>query len=281
VQWLNIKIVFSQVTSALRKEQEEEVRIHERLREYKKGLQIAEVRLAETNRRLSDLRGSGVQSQTAEQLLAKLQKDVRELADRREVLETSIADREIHLEKLHSWDSSDRLTTEDDVRAKRDQVRDMEDQVINLQESLEAALERNTKLVVFKQASTMALKKLREKEDEVERMTEEKRRITKFTGDKEAELKAQGKLGAKEAKFGKQDLKKYGAQVKEKIEKYKKMREELSILRGELVVLQRTEQILKGRDKNLEEFLVELERKKGIEVKKKHFHSRTILYDVL
>ena len=46
------------------------------------------------------------------------------------------------------------------------------------------------------------------------------------------------------------------------------MREELSILRGELVVLQRTEQILKGRDKNLEEFLVELERKKGIEVKK-------------
>ena len=209
-----------------------------------------------------------MQSQTAEQLLAKLQKDVRELADRREVLETSIADREIHLEKLHSWDSSDRLTTEDDVRAKRDQVRDMEDQVINLQESLEAALERNTKLVVFKQASTMALKKLREKEDEVERMTEEKRRITKFTGDKEAELKAQGKLGAKEAKFGKQDLKKYGAQVKEKIEKYKKMREELSILRGELVVLQRTEQILKGRDKNLEEFLVELERKKGIEVKK-------------
>ena len=130
----------AQVTSALRKEQEEEVRIHERLREYKKGLQIAEVRLAETNRRLSDLRGSGVQSQTAEQLLAKLQKDVRELADRREVLETSIADREIHLEKLHSWDSSDRLTTEDDVRAKRDQVRDMEDQVANLQDSLEAAL---------------------------------------------------------------------------------------------------------------------------------------------
>ena len=254
------------VTSALRKEQEEEVRIHDRLREYKKGLQIAEGRLAETNRRLSDLRGSGAQSQTAEQLLTKLQKDVRELADRREVLETSIADREIHLEKLHSWDSSDRVTTEDDVRAKRDQVRDMEDQVASLQESLEAALERNSKLVVFKQASTMALKKMREKEDEVERITEEKRRITKHTEDKEAELKAQGKLGVKGTKFGKQDLKKYGAQVKEKIEKYKKMREELSLLRGELVVLQRTEQILKSRDKNLEEFLLELERKKGIEV---------------
>ena len=252
------------VTSALRKEQEEEVRIHERLREYKKGLQIAESRLAETNRRLTDLRGSGAQGQTAEQLLSNLQKDVRELSERREQLETSIADREIHLEKLHSWDSSDRMTTEDDVRAKRDQVRDMEDRVASLQESLESALERNTKLVVFKQASTMALKKMREKEDEVEKIIEEKRRITKHTEDKEAELKAQGKL--KGGKLGKQDLKKYGAIVKEKIEKYKKMREELSLVRAELVVLQRTEVILKSRNKNLDEFLLELERKKGIEV---------------
>jgi chromosome segregation ATPase len=249
----------------LRKEQEEEVRIHERLRDYKKGLQDAEGRLADTNRRLSELRGSGSQTQTAEQLLTKLQKDVREIADRKEGLEISIADREIHLEKLHSWDSSDRMTTEDDVRTKRDQVRDMEDQVASLQESLEAALERNTKLVVFKQASTIALKKLREREDEVEKITEEKRRLTKHTEDKENELKAQGKHGGK-GKMRKQDLKEYGAIVKKKIDEYKKMREELSQLRGELVVLQRTEQLLKGRDKNLDDFLSELERKKGIEV---------------
>lgn len=254
------------MTSALRKEQEEDVRIHERLREYKKGLQEAEGRLADTNRRLSEVRGGGAQSQTAEQLLAKLQKDVRELADRREILETSIADREIHLEKLHSWNSSDRMTTEDDVRSKRDQVRDMEDQVASLHESLEAALERNTKLVVFKQASTIALKKMREKEDEVDKITDEKRRIAKQSEDKEGELRAQGKLSGNGGKMGKQDLKKYGAVVKEKIERYKKMREELSTLRGELVVLQRTEQILRSRDRNVEDFLTELERKKGIEV---------------
>mmetsp|Transcript_11256 Transcript_11256/g.10886 ORF Transcript_11256/g.10886 Transcript_11256/m.10886 type:complete len:562 (+) Transcript_11256:46-1731(+) len=253
------------VTSALRKEQEEEVRIHERLRDYKKGLQDAEGRLADTNRRLSEVRGSGAQTQTAEQLLTKLQKDVRELADRREGLETSIADREIHLEKLHSWDSSDRMTTEDDVRSKRDQVRDMEDQVSSLQESLEAALERNTKLVVFKQASTIALKKMRDKEDEVEKVTEEKRRIAKHTEDKENELRSQGKMGSKGGKMGKKDLEKYGATVMEKIVKYKKMKDELSLLRGELVILQRTEQILKSRDNNLDDFLQELERKKGIE----------------
>jgi len=99
--------------------------------------------------------------------------------------------------------------------------------------------------------------------------------------------------------------------VREKIESYKKMREELAAMRSgsyihlticilnctaaihthilqyiqyatyvvscmyvcmyvcvcvELVVLQRTEQILKNNDRNLEEFLTELEKQKGIEV---------------
>ena len=48
----------------------------------------------------------------------------------------------------------------------------------------------------------------------------------------EAEMKAQGKNNA--GKMGKRDLKKYGAIVREKIEKYKKMREDLSALRAEL-----------------------------------------------
>jgi hypothetical protein len=62
------------------------------------------------------------------------------------------------------------------------------------------------------------------------------------------------------------DLKKYGAQVREKIDKYKKMRDELSSIRAELVVLQRTEQHLKGKQKNLDEFLTQLEKKKGVQV---------------
>jgi len=43
------------------------------------------------------------------------------------------------------------------------------------------------------------------------------------------------------------------------------MREELAGLRAELVVLQRTEQILKSRHKNLDDFLSDLEKKKGVE----------------
>ena len=253
------------VTSALRREQEEEVRLFDRLREYRKLLTEADTRLAETNRRLSELRSSGAQSQSAEQLLQKLQKDVRDMAERRETLETTVAERKVHLEKLTGWDSNDRNATEDDVRAKRDQVQDMEEQVGALQENLEAALERNTKLVVFRQASTIAMKKMREREDEIEKLTEEKRRLTKQMEEKNNELRAKGKLGGKTGQITQDDLKRYGAEVKNKVEKYKTMRKEQDMLRGELVVLQRTEQILKSRNKNLDDFLADLERKKGIE----------------
>lgn len=253
----------SQATSNLRKEQEEEMRIHERLIETRKSLQEADMRFSEASKRLSEMRNSGLQSQSAEQLLAKLQRDVRELSDRRETLERAIGERESHLEKLMGWENSDRMTTEDGVRAKRDQVHHTEDQVAMLQERLEAALERNTKLVVFRQASTMALKKLREREDDVDKLVEEQRRIAKHTEDKESEMRAQGKAGS--GKMGKRDLKKYGAVVRDKIEKYKRMREELSAVRAELVTLQRTEQILKSRHKNLDEFLSDLEKKRGVE----------------
>lgn len=247
----------------MRKEQENEVMIHERLREHRKAAQEADVRYSDASKRLSSLKNSGVQSQSAEQILNKLQQDVKELNDKREVIERSVVEKEMHLEKLSGWDSNDRVTTDEDVRAKREAIRDLQADFRSLQEKLDAALERNAKLVVFRQASTTAQKKFREKEDEVEKLSEEIRKLNKQIEDKENELRGQGKGGGKLAK---RDLKQYGAVVREKIEKYKKMREELALLRSELVVLQRTEQILKSRHKNLDEFLADLEKQRGIEV---------------
>ena len=252
----------------MRKEQEQEVLQHERLREHRKALQEAEMRFSEASRRFSELKQSGIQTQSAEQILNKLQNDVRELSERRESVDRSIADRQAHLEKLQSWDSADRIMTEDDVRLKRDSVAELEDHLSALGERLDAAMERNTKLVVFRQASAMASKKYREREEETESLAEDLRRLSRQIEEKEAELRAQhgGNGGGRPGQVSKKELKRYGAQVKEKIEVYKKMREELSALRAELVVLQRTEQLLKSRDNNLEQFLADLEKQKGIEV---------------
>jgi hypothetical protein len=238
--------------------------IHERAREHRKHAQEADLRFSDASKRLSELKNSGIRSQTAEQILSKLQQDVKDLNDRKDSVERISMERESHLEKLQSWDNADRVTTEDDVHMKRDQVNALEDEVSSLQERMDAQLERNTRLVVFRQASAMALKKFREREDEVDKLQEELRRLQRQTEEKDAEQKAQGKNNA--GKMGKRDLKKYGAIVREKIEKYKKMKEDLSALRAEVVVLQRTEEILKSRHKNLDDFLDKLAAENGVAV---------------
>ena len=212
-------------------------------------------------KRLSEAKSSGVQKQSPEQLLNKLQKEVKDLMDRKDQLESTLRDKESQLEQLSGWGGGDRAITDEDINMKRDQVQEMDTSLANIQDRLDGALENNQKLLVFRQAAAIAIKRFREKEEEVDRLVEEKRRIQKLIEDKEAELQASG-VQAK----GKMDLKKYGAIVRDKIEKYKRMREELASLRAELVILQRTEAIVKDRDKNIEEFLSDLEKKKGVEV---------------
>lgn len=161
---------------------------------------------------------------------------------------------------MHGWGGADRQTSEEDVRIKREQLREIEEHLNKIQDNLDTALEKNQKLMVFRQASTMSLKKLHEKEEELEKVLEIKRRITRQYEDKEEELQASG-VDTKNPKI---DLKKYGAIVRDKIEKYKRMREELASLRNELVILQRTETILKTRDEKIDEYYQELERIKGV-----------------
>jgi intraflagellar transport protein 81 len=250
-------------TSALRKEQEEEARIFDKLKEQRVQLQMADVRTSETAHKLAEMRNSGVLTQSAEELLTKLQNEVRGLNERRDAQESQLAEKEMHLEKLIGWENSDRVTTEDDVRSKRAQIRDEEQRLRDLQVHLDACLERNPRLGAFHQASSAVLTKLHQKNEEVNKLDTERRVLTKQAEDKEAKL--QESRGKKNSALGKIDLKKYGAQVREKIDRYKKMREELYALRAELVVLQRTEQILKGKLKNLDEFLADMERRKGVE----------------
>jgi intraflagellar transport protein 81 len=259
-----VRIVIYQATSNLRKEQEEEARIAEKTREQRAALEAVEARCSEASRRLTETRNSGSLSQSPEELLSRLSADVISLNDRKQSLDSTLLERSAHLEKLAGWDTTDRTTTEDDVKKKRTQLRETERTLQNLQVQLDDALERNPKLSVFKQASTLALSKLREREEALEKIDEEKRRLSKLTEEKDEEI--QRIRGAKNPLLGKMDLKKYGAQVREKIEKYKKMRDELSSIRAELVVLQRTEQLLKGKLKNLDEFLTQLEKKKGVQV---------------
>lgn len=166
--------------------------------------------------------------------------------DRKENLDANLSEKESQLEKFQSLDTSDRMLTDDDVQVKREQVRHVEEDVYNLKSRLDSALEKNSKLTVFRQASAMAQKKLKEKEDEVEKLNDEKKRLNKLINDKEMAYDNhinQISIG----KLGKADRLRYAAQMQEKVVIYKKMQDDMSKVRAELVTLQRTEQILKSK----------------------------------
>jgi len=94
----------------------------------------------------------------------------------------------------------------------------------------------------------------------MEKLAEERQRLAKEVDDVEAKLSE-----ISGPKFmTREDFKTYGVKLREKTHVYKRMKNELAEMRAELVVLHRTEQILRGRDKNLDGFLKDLEAKKGV-----------------
>lgn len=250
------------VTSSLRKEQEEEAKLMDRIRDHRMSFQDSEKKLRELTRRLNETRKAGVQQQSPEVLLDALQREVRELYEKKRSMENDFSDRSAHLQKLQNWENSDRAITEDDVNMKREELRDMQENMHSLSQRLESALERNDKLSNFHQVCVLAAKKLRENEEENEKLTAQKTKLLIKIDEREAQIRTQGKG---RSRADKAEMDKYKAQVGEKVKEYKLMRDELASNRAELVVLQRTELILKSRHKNLDEFLAELERKKGVE----------------
>jgi len=113
-------------TSSMRKEQDEEVRLQERMREQKHLLDLAEQRYHETQRRLSALKSSATGGHSAEAILKELQKDVQETAHviRRDMAgeRQKLADRIAKLERQRLEPNR----TLEDVERMRAQVRSLE-----------------------------------------------------------------------------------------------------------------------------------------------------------
>ena len=137
-------------TYKFRKEQEEELRIYERMRVYRQGADEADFRLTDARKRLQEMKSNGLNNLNANELLNKLNKDVKEINNKREQLEIQLTEREMFLEKLSSWDKP---ISEDDLQYKRRQLDALEDDIEDYNHRLSDAIERNNKLEVFRQAS--------------------------------------------------------------------------------------------------------------------------------
>eukprot|EP00639_Heterosigma_akashiwo_P025865 CAMPEP_0194706812 /NCGR_PEP_ID=MMETSP0295-20121207/29781_1 /TAXON_ID=39354 /ORGANISM="Heterosigma akashiwo, Strain CCMP2393" /LENGTH=649 /DNA_ID=CAMNT_0039602819 /DNA_START=182 /DNA_END=2132 /DNA_ORIENTATION=- len=214
-------------TSRLRQEQEEEAKLAERAREQRFQLHQAEARAADAGRRLAALKD--------------------ELSDARRRLQELEAAR---LEPQKTREDVDQLEAE---------VEHAQAECQELREAVEQALKQrgDQNLIMSRHAAALAAKKLAAKEEEMERLQGERQRVA-------AEIEEhEGKASAAEGP-NREEMKSFADQLRAKTAQYRALKKELGELRAESVVLHRTEQVLKARDQNLDDFLRQLETKKGV-----------------
>ncbi|GMI29563.1 hypothetical protein TeGR_g1113, partial [Tetraparma gracilis] len=258
-------------TSAMRQEQDEEVRLQERMREQRHLLSLAEQRCHETQRRLTALKGSAAGGHSAEAILTELKRDVEET--QRVINRDMAAERGKlgdHVAKLERQRLEPSRTVED-VERIRAEVRGLERQKDEMREAVEKgmAARNDNKLAMFRQHATLASSKLSGKEEEVESRLADLTEARSEVEEMEAKLNdvaaanGGGMMGPN-GPMTRDEFKAYGQQLRDKTHRYKQAKEELQKIQQESVVLHRTEQILKGRDRNLEEFLRQQEAKAGV-----------------
>lgn len=252
-------------TSALRKEQEEQAKLAERKRDQLLSLSLAEKRAREAEARLQDLRASLSQDATPEQLFERLQAQVTRNSD---VLTTKFpAEFRTQQETLQRLERTlseppktehDIADMEDEVQALRRAIQQFQTQIADAQIAQGSGEE--DKLAVFRQHANLQARKLAEKEEELEQLRAEKQRLVRSTEELEAKL-----ASISGNKFmSREEFKQYATTLRNKTNQYKKVKAELAELTAESVVLHRTEQLLKSKDADLEGFLRDLERQKGV-----------------
>jgi intraflagellar transport protein 81 len=251
-----------EATSNLRKEQEEEGRLQERMQEQRVALGAAERRYTEVNRRLAETRASNREDISAEELLEGTRREALESRDLvQKLLPNSIEARKETLSKLERV-LREGARSEEELYALRSEVAAMEDIVARLTQEV-AAQQRaagDDKLASFRQQAAVVSKKLVQREEMLEVATREAEALAREVEAKEAKLSEI----AGPRYMRKEDFKVYAANLRAKTMVFKNLKQELSEIRQETVVLARTETLLKGRAGDWDEFLRRLEEKKGV-----------------
>jgi intraflagellar transport protein 81 len=251
-----------EATSSLRKEQEEESKLMDRGNEQTAAIQHAERLLQDTMHRHQEVRSQQQVGVTAEQLLAQIQNEVKEnQAQAETILPREVGGRMDKLRELQTKNSEPQRS-EGEVMALSNTAKQLQQRIATLNEEIQRAqgAQGDDKLAMFRQHAQLIAKKVQGKQDELEAASAEKEQLTGQIDEKEAVMSELS--GPKFMK--REEFKQYAAKLREKTNVYKKKKSHLGSIRAENVVLNRTEQVLKGRCTDVDEFMQKLEAKKGV-----------------
>jgi len=233
-----------QVTSMLRKEQEEEAKLAEKLEEQRMQLeQVEQLYLSEMSR-LRELReAQDTRSESsADAMLKIIRNEVVKLREQQSRVKQETEEKVVRLQDL-SQALNQPPVTEDDIRRLEDEVTGMTDQIKSLTATVEHHNE-DKRLAVYKQQASLVAKKKETVLKDHMALEEERNSLGRQLSQKEREYEQQ-----KGHKFMTRDeFKSYAASLRETSVKFKKFKGELNELRSENAVLARTVQVLQAKD---------------------------------
>jgi len=236
--------VLLQATSMLRKEQEEEARLAEKLAEQRYQLEQTEQLYIERSARLREMREAQQQDGegNAEAMLKMLRSEVMK---NREALSRVKKESEEKLQRLQQIDSalSEPPVTKQDIDTMEGEIDTMQSQIQQLEQTINDS-NQDSRLHVYKQQANLVAKKKELVLKEKKQLEDERDQLSMELSTKEREYEQM-----KGHKFMKRDeFKNYAASLRDKSAKFKRLKAELSDLRHEVAVLTRTEQILQAKD---------------------------------
>jgi len=232
------------VTSMLRKEQEEEARLGEKLAEQRYQLEQTEQTYIERSARLREMREAQQQDGegNAEAMLKMLRSEVQK---NREALQRVRKECDEKLRNLKEIDSalSEPPVTKSDIDNLEEEIRAMQAEMQQMEQTINEH-NQDSRLSVYKQQANLVAKKKDVVLKDQRQLEEERDSLSKELCTKEREYEQM-----KGHKFMKRDeFKNYAASLRDKSAKFKRLKAELSELRHEVAVLVRTEQILQAKD---------------------------------
>jgi len=249
------------VTSRLRKEQEEEAKLNDRFQEQTIQFKQAEARYYTSQKKLRDVQLSASDSSSGEDILKRLEEDVRMTREHCEVkLPADIAAKRQRLEEVKKLYDLPEVRA-DDLRNEEDEIsrlRQREQQMLDKQKS--QMPQGDDKLSMFRQQAALVGSKKEKAQDRHEMLSEDLKALEEDLAEKRKKL---GQAGVPRILKG-AEFQKYAEGLKIKAKEYKKKKGELSSVVAEKGILSRTEDILKGRHGDQSEFLAKLEKQKGI-----------------
>ncbi|KAL4499945.1 hypothetical protein ABPG72_015294 [Tetrahymena utriculariae] len=249
-------------TNLLRKEQEEEARLDDKIYQQKSQLEYTDQQLLTAQQRLLDAQKSMDPSNTPEQMLQSMRNEVkknRELSTMRLAIEIN--------EKKKKLEATEKLLMEPPMT--QGELSNLDNQLVVLRRAVTILEEKlakkppqdDSKLLIYRQSAQQVARKKEKAIEELKRTEEEQTALEKKVQALTEKLNKERGAGI----GGISDMNAYVKTVAEKAAKCKEMRKQLSNLEQEKILLSRTEEVLKKNKAEYDQMIKKIEKEKNVE----------------